>query len=286
MEMTLGSSALPLRIICSILPTPTPSTATEPYSPAPSFSTRFTPSMQTLEDQQTYTRFLTLLKMTMNEYNLPLQPTTVFVDFEAAAHNAIHQVFPGVTVKGCFFHFTRCIWRKAQQTGLQQLYRHNDDVNRLVRLAAVLPLVPLDKVEDVWFNALEELDDADLPVDTLPFTDYVVSQWMEGDRQTWNHYATKGHRTTNNLEAWHGKLKKKVRHSHPNIYTIIRVFQEIQASIEIDRIQKDAGGPTRPRCKKYRNIDRRLTQLKERLENNTLSLMEYADAASHLLHLE
>ncbi|XP_069133273.1 uncharacterized protein [Argopecten irradians] len=152
--------------------------------------------------------------------------------------------------------------------------------------STVLPLVPLANVDDVWFNALEELEDADVPVTTLPFTDYVTTQWIEGDRQTWNHYSTEGHRTTNNLEAWHGKLKKKVRTAHPNIYTIIRVFQEIQAANEISRIQKDAGGPTRPRSKRYRNIDHRLMTLKERLENNTLSLMEYADAASHLLHLE
>ncbi|XP_021350919.1 sodium-dependent glucose transporter 1-like, partial [Mizuhopecten yessoensis] len=81
-------------------------------------------------------------------------------------------------------------------------------------------------------------------------------------------------RTTNHLEAWHEKLQKKVHHAHPNIFAIIRVFQEIQEANEINRIQRDAGGVNRPRKKRYRNISSRQTQLKEHRENQTMDLME------------
>ena len=130
-------------------------------------------------------------------------------------------------------------------------------------------------VEDVWFNSLQDLEDADLPVDTTPFTDYVVTQWIDGDRAVWNHFTTEGPRTTNNLEAWHGKLKKKVHHSHPNIFTIIQTFKDIEATNAIHRIQLQAGGTQRPRPQKYRRIDNRLTILKDRLTNNTIDLMTY-----------
>jgi hypothetical protein len=33
-----------------------------------------------------------------------LATTTIFMDFETAAQNAARTVFPGITVKGCFFH--------------------------------------------------------------------------------------------------------------------------------------------------------------------------------------
>ncbi|XP_033726693.1 uncharacterized protein LOC117316264 [Pecten maximus] len=46
------------------------------------------------------------------------------------------------------------------------------------------------------------------------------------------------------------------------IFTVIRVLQEIHASNEINRIQKNAGGQTRPCTKRYWNIDHRLDQLK------------------------
>ncbi|XP_021359380.1 uncharacterized protein LOC110454276 [Mizuhopecten yessoensis] len=144
----------------------------------------------------------------MANSQIPFRTTTAFVDFEVAAHNAIRNVVPGtkqcINIKGCFFHYTQCIWRKAQSTGLQILYRENDDVKLLVRRAAVLPLIPLDRIEDVWFQTLEDADDADIPHPVLLFTDYVTDQWVEGDRPTWYHFSTEGPRTTNHLEAWHG----------------------------------------------------------------------------------
>ncbi|XP_069136696.1 uncharacterized protein [Argopecten irradians] len=237
------------------------------------------------KSQDIYIRFLSLLKTAMHDCQLQLSPTTVFADFEIALHNAMRHVFPGVSMKGCFFHYTQCIWRKVQQTGLQTAYRENDDIRKLVRRAAVLPLIPQERVEVVWFNALDDLEDAELPNDTTPLTDYVVNQWIEGDTTMWNHYTTEGPRTTNHLESWHAKLKKKVQHAHPNLYTIIQVFKDTEASNEISNIQKRAGGSQRPRSRKYRRIDSRLTVLKQRLETGAMDLMDYADAASTLLHL-
>ncbi|KAK3088113.1 hypothetical protein FSP39_014878 [Pinctada imbricata] len=105
------------------------------------------------------------------------------LDFETAAHNALKDTFHGLTTKGCFFHYTQCIWRRAQATGLQLPYQDNNAVKTLVRRAAILPLIPLDAIEDVWFQALEDRDEADITDLTDPFTDYVTDQWIEGHRQ-------------------------------------------------------------------------------------------------------
>lgn len=50
-----------------------------------------------------YTRFFTLLQEHMTNFNIPFHPTTAFVDFEIATHNAIRSVFPGIDVKEWFF---------------------------------------------------------------------------------------------------------------------------------------------------------------------------------------
>jgi hypothetical protein len=34
-------------------------------------------------------------------------------DFETAVHSSIREVFPDINTKGCIFHFTQRIWRKA-----------------------------------------------------------------------------------------------------------------------------------------------------------------------------
>jgi len=58
------------------------------------------------------------------------------------------------------------------------------------------PLIP---ITDVWFQALGDIADADIPIDVTACTDYVTEQWVEGDKQQWNHFETVGPRTTNNL---------------------------------------------------------------------------------------
>ena len=58
-----------------------------------------------------------------------------------------------------------------------------------------------------------------------------------------------------------------------------------QAANEAKMIQISAGGIVRPKMKKYRQLDARITDLKERLRQG-MDVMEYADAASHLLHLD
>jgi len=58
------------------------------------------------KSEQVYTRFFNLVQRTMITNNLPFSPTTVFMDFERAAQNAIRSVCHGITIKGCFFHYT------------------------------------------------------------------------------------------------------------------------------------------------------------------------------------
>jgi hypothetical protein len=73
--------------------------------------------------------------------------------------------------------------------------------------------------------------------DTTSFTDYVTEFWVERNQFLWNHYQTEGPRTTNYLEGWHNKIKKKVHHAHPDIYQIIEVLENTEAVTECTIIQ-------------------------------------------------
>ena len=83
--------------------------------------------------QAVYTQLLTKLKTSMADLQL-------LMNFENAAHDTTRTVFPGITVKGCFFHYTQAIWRKTQHTGLQVTHRNND-IRQLARKAAVTTLI-------------------------------------------------------------------------------------------------------------------------------------------------
>lgn len=232
-----------------------------------------------------YHRLFSSLRMKCQELGLVLNPSVLFIDFETAVKNAASRVFLGIQVKGCFFHFTQCIWRRVQKYGLAQLYTENEDIHRLIRRASVLPLVPNADVEDVWFNALNDLEDVELPVDVSPFTDYVTEQWIEGDRQQWNHFETVGPRTTNHLEGWHSKVKRAVQHAHPNIFTVIELFQKVEASSAIKMLQFAAGGARPIKRRRYRALNSRLAALKTSLGNGEMEVVHYADTASYLLHI-
>ena len=119
------------------------------------------------------------------------------------------------------------------------------------------------------------------------FKDYVTEYWVEGqERDQWNHFTNEGPRTNNHLEGWHSKLKKLVRHAHPNIYQLIELLKKTQANTEANQIQISAGATTRPKQKKYRNIDNRFATLKNRFLDQQMTVQEYADQASFCIRME
>lgn len=236
------------------------------------------------KNQPTYTRFFTLLQSAGDDFNIRLMPTTVMMDFETAAWRSVENVFLGAVVRGCFFHYTQCIWRNVQSRGLVNDYKNNEEVRKLVLRAAVLPLVPPPSVEDVWFNALEDCD-IDTP-QVMRFKDYVTENWVEGNRLSWNHYDNNGPRTTNHVEGWHHKINNLLYHSHPNLYTLIDIIRKEQATNEVKLIQHANGGKQRPRKRLYREIDQRLGTLKQRLTDGEIDIIRYADAASYLIKLD
>ena len=137
--------------------------------------------------QDTYVCFFELLKNAVHERQSVLTPEHWMLDFEVAAHNAVRTSFPQTSVKGCCFHYTQCIWRKVQSSGLVVMFKEDDEFRRLVRRAAVLPLVPENSVEDVWFQALEDNQDDSPPV--MRFKDY-------GPRPGWKAISNIGTTTT------------------------------------------------------------------------------------------
>lgn len=94
--------------------------------------------------------------------------------FEIATRNAMKAILPDLNVEGCFFPFHPvCL---EESTGLCNTKRIQN--LKLVRRAAVLPLVPADQVEDVWFNALS-MNENDTP---SPFYHYITETWVDSQR--------------------------------------------------------------------------------------------------------
>ncbi|KAJ8316575.1 hypothetical protein KUTeg_005874 [Tegillarca granosa] len=123
-------------------------------------------------------------------------------------------------------------------------HSENDEVQKLVRRAAVLPLIPSASVEDVWLNALESINEADIDINTTPFCDYVTEYWVENNRDIWNHFENEGPRK-------------------PTIWKAGIIIAKLNSSAnEVTMIQYAVGGVRATKRRKYRSIDERIVQLK------------------------
>ena len=60
--------------------------------------------------QETCERLLSLLEAKAIELGLDLRPMIVQTDFEMGMMNAVRSVFPLSRIRGCYFHYVKCIW--------------------------------------------------------------------------------------------------------------------------------------------------------------------------------
>ena len=139
-------------------------------------------------------------------------------------HNALHKVWPGSTIRGCYFHYKQCLWRKLQAYELTSEYKVvNSPIRRSFKQIGALPFICPGSVEHVW-----SLLKPNIPSDMAEFVDYFERTWIGTsstsplfDHWLWNHYDTvlAGLPRSNNIvEGWHNGFQQLVGHSNPNIW--------------------------------------------------------------------
>ena len=108
----------------------------------------------------------------------------------------------------------------------------------MVRRASALPIVPLDKVEDVWADTIA---DSPLGDKVTLLMDYVTNASIEGPRnpEMWNHFGNDNHRTNNHLEGWHHKINHTAKKSHPKIVELIGLLKCEQSAVQVKLQQLD-----------------------------------------------
>ena len=153
--------------------------------------------------RQAYVGLLRCLKdaATTQEQIPPLQLQLFTTDFEAGLAPAIHEEFPGVTHKGCFFHFCQAVLKKVQALGLQAVYQNDDDVRDIIRSLTALAFLPIEQVQPA-FNLLHDEQIENYP-DFADLFAYFEDTWIHGcPVHRWNVHLL-GNRTNNHVEGWH-----------------------------------------------------------------------------------
>ena len=67
-------------------------------------------------------------------------------DFERGVMSALETDYPNIQHFGCYFHFTKAIFRKIQEYGLATPYRENPLLKFFFRKIMSLPFSPADRI--------------------------------------------------------------------------------------------------------------------------------------------
>lgn len=165
----------------------------------------------------TYATLFRLIKSQIPEFN----PKTIILDFEKAAMLAVKRIFPKVIISGCFFHFSRCLWRKADEIGITKSALFRKHIKRCV----VLAHLPQRAIENGWLYVMSQCPD---DKNIFKFNDYFVETWLNetsffADKWSCNNM---NHRTTNMVESWHSTVNKKIRSKPKSIAHFLTILQE------------------------------------------------------------
>jgi len=211
-------------------------------------------------------------------------PKRVFLtDFELAAIDAIQEVFPNDTTKGCTFHFRQALMRRLADIGLRTEYSSTGIpcVKDWIRQIMGLTLLPIVFLPSVW-SALKHpphYPDADIMSKMTQFSSYFERTWMQGSYppSLWSHFDNVGPRTTNLAEGWHSSLNHSFGVSHPSASNFLHWLQSAQHQVQCRHIQLAAGRPAKAQSAVYRDVDDRIREAKLQLGLRTGSIfMNYA----------
>lgn len=234
--------------------------------------------------EATYERFFNLLKRKCDQLSMPLQPDIIQCDFEAAVINSATNCFNVVRIRGCYFHYSQCIWRSVQRLGLSNRYSNDEMVGKVIRRAFGLPFLPLNEVENVWLEVIAFVPQDDNLV--ISFLDYVTETFVDElialfPREIWTQNDTieaegRSIRTNNHLESFHGKMNTMFG-KHPNIYRFIELLKDEQEAQEMNVRLLRAGTVTnRVQDKKYKAASDKLKRLANLLRTGDITPYEFA----------
>ncbi|CAF1103817.1 unnamed protein product [Rotaria sordida] len=257
-----------------------------------------TPKLYTLLPDKKAPTYISIFNSILNlchMNNIGLNPKFITIDFEQAAIIAIKLIFPNAIIKGCNFHFNKCIYSKLQDLGFQSAFinKKSSDLNEinirnLYKKTCALAFMPPQEIGKLWVTIMDEYQDIE---NIEGFYDYVTNTWIDDDALfdyvLWNYYNFKSLRTNNHVEGWHHRLNNDLNNVvHPHFYLFIRAIQNDYAYNSAISSRHLATGILPPRKKLFVNRNARLQNLEERFKQQTLTLNEYLEKVMQLIGIK
>ena len=206
-------------------------------------------------------------------------PAFAIGDFEQAPRNALTDIFPSVTIIGCWFHFTKAVFEKVKKLGLSRLYKTNQLFRIWIRKLMALPFLPEEHIRHTYLSLdipLADLLDSEKEL-VHKFKSYFNKFWINGNANLSVFYYEKA--TNNGAESYHKSLKSYIRVPHPNIWKFMASLNDVISDndIELQRLMEGLDTTRGPNSYTKTKTDRR-NFAKEKYLNGSFSELEYLDA--------
>ncbi|XP_060809619.1 uncharacterized protein LOC132903950 [Amyelois transitella] len=203
---------------------------------------------------ETYKVLFSLIKTSIG-----WNPQKITLDFEVAAINAIKKVFPKIIFKGCYFHFNRCLWKKAKALNVK-LRTEKRHVARCVGLARL----PVQYIEKGYEYVMSK--NPRNPSDGLQkFNKYFNKQWIKKNEMMMScSCGNENIRTNNSLEGWHAKINRYIGRKYPTLPQLLDILSTEYKSYDLNIKSK--------KNKEYKAIDEEIDQALSELVEKKISV--------------
>lgn len=179
--------------------------------------------------QSTYFALFEILRS-----QLKWDPRKIHCDFEISLLNSIKQFCTTITIVGCYYHWSQCIWRKAKSLGLSKTKSKKD--KRIVSLCSVLPLLPAEKILEGWNYIKYEINDG-----SNKLIEYIEHYWIKKDFANFSQLVSvfnERHRTNNVLEGSHAKLSRCINAKNKTLLRLLNVLEKFSTLSICDQTRR------------------------------------------------
>jgi hypothetical protein len=145
---------------------------------------------------------------------------TIMMDNEQAMITSLHENIPQLNVRSCFFHFGQAIQRWISHNGLQIFYNEEDSTLKVyVGLVRALGLLQVNEVIEgydliirsiEYQNMLRRGEELNLIDNINLLNTYLRRNYINANNiMLWNVYDLNDHRTNNDMEGYHHRLRER-----------------------------------------------------------------------------
>lgn len=153
-------------------------------------------------------------------------PKIVMMDFEKSARKAAKLVWPNSSIRGCWFHYSQSLRRKAKSLPWISQNIEEPEVKMIMRLFKNLALLDENQILK-GFEAIKEIQVSSGLFSSFElFNKYYEDFWIKQITPSGFSVKSLRYRTNNYNEGTNNKLKCSLR-NNPNIYSFLTELQDL-----------------------------------------------------------